>query len=306
MSRDARAAVRHLVVGAGGQVGGALRRALGAGTVGTWRDPPPGGLVADLEALGASPGLADDLLGRSGASVVHIAAGMTHVDGCEDDPGRARLVNRDAPAALARAARSAGARTVYFSTEYVFDGRAGPYGEDDRVNPLSAYGRTKLEGEEAVRAEDSRSLVVRTTVVYGPEEHGRNFAYQLLGRLRRGETMAAAQDQVSSPTYNADLATAVIELVGGGAEGILHVAGPEIMDRATFARRLAAAMGLDPAAIRPVATSSLGQRAPRPLDAGLRVDRLRELLPHLQLHDVERAVAHWGGTGPAPWGGSGG
>jgi dTDP-4-dehydrorhamnose reductase len=289
------------VVGAGGQVGGALRRVLGDRATGTWRNPPPGASALDLEAVVRSSGLAEDVIGRSGAEVVHVAAGMTHVDGCEDDPGRAHLLNRDAAAVLARAARAAGARTVYFSTEYVFDGTGGPYDETDAVNPLSVYGRSKLEGEEAVRGEDPRAVVLRTTVVYGPEEHGRNFAYQVAGRLRRGEPVTAPADQRSSPTYNADLAAAAVELAEQGVSGVVHVAGPEVMDRATFARRLAVATGFDAAAVGAVTTASLAQRAPRPLDAGLRVDRLRALLPDLPLHDVEGAVAEWERSGTPPW-----
>jgi dTDP-4-dehydrorhamnose reductase len=293
---------RHLVVGAGGQVGGALTRVLGPRAVGSWREPPPGQLAADLEDIGWSAGLAEDVLGRSEAAVVHIAAGMTHVDGCEDDPDRARLVNRDGPAALARAARAAGVRTVFFSTEYVFDGTDGPYDETDRTNPLSVYGRSKLEGEEAVLAQDGRALVVRTTVVYGPEGQGKNFAYQIVRRLRAGKGVTAPDDQRSSPTYNADLATAVVALVDGDAEGVVHVAGPEIMDRAAFARRLATATGFDAGEVRGVSTSSLDQRAARPLDAGLRIDRLRSLLPDLELHDVEAAVRDWEASGNTPWG----
>jgi dTDP-4-dehydrorhamnose reductase len=293
---------RVLVVGAGGQVGGALCAALGDRAVGTWRDPPPDGLAADLEELAARPGLAEDLVARAGPGAVVVAAGMTWVDGCERQPELAATVNRDGPAALARAAAAAGARTAYLSTEYVFDGTDGPFDEQRALRPLSAYGRSKAEGEAAVLEADPSALVVRTTVVYGPEAHGRNFAYQLAARLQRGEAMPVPGDQVSSPTYNRDLAAALVGLLDGGVGGVVNVAGPEVLDRAAFARRLAVAMGLDPGLVVPRTTAELGQVAPRPLDAGLVVARLRELLPDLPLRSPEEAVAHWAATAPpVPW-----
>jgi dTDP-4-dehydrorhamnose reductase len=225
---------------------------------------------------------------------------MTWVDGCEREPDLAGRVNRDGPAALAAAAAGCGARTVYLSTEYVFDGTKGPYGEEDPVRPLSVYGRSKLEGEQAVQKVDPGALVLRTTVVYGPEGHGRNFAYQLAARLGRGERMRVPGDQVSSPTYNRDLADGLVALADDGVSGVVNVAGPEIVDRATFARSLAERMGLDPALVEPVPTSALGQTAPRPLDAGLRIDRLRALLPGLFPRGVADAVADWERSAPPP------
>jgi dTDP-4-dehydrorhamnose reductase len=239
---------------------------------------------------------------RAAPEAVVVAAGMTWVDGCERRPEVAATVNRDGPAALARAAAAAGARTVYLSTEYVFDGTDGPYDEDRPLRPLSAYGRSKAEGEAAVREADPAALVVRTTVVYGPEAHGRNFAYQLAARLGRREAMTVPADQVSSPTYNRDLAAALVGLIDAGTTGVVNVAGPEVLDRAAFARRLAAAMGLDPGLVVPRTTAELGQEAPRPLDAGLEVGRLRRLLPDLPLRGPEEAVAHWAATAPpVPW-----
>jgi dTDP-4-dehydrorhamnose reductase len=296
--------VTALVIGAAGQVGGALLEALdarGERAVGTVSRVARAGCdVFDLAAAGDDPSIARDLLARHRPAVVLIAAGLTHVDRCEDEPDLARRINRDGPAALAAAARGLGARTVYYSTEYVFDGAGGPYREDDPPAAVSVYGESKLAGELAVAAADPDALILRTTVVYGPEQQGKNFCYQLAARLGAGERMRVPDDQVSTPTYNRDLAAATLALLDRGSGGVVHVAGPDCIDRATFARRVAARVGLDPSRIDAVPTSSLGQRARRPLRAGLATGRLEAL--GLALRGVEAAVDHWlAHPGGRPW-----
>jgi dTDP-4-dehydrorhamnose reductase len=209
---------------------------------------------------------------------VYCPAGLTHVDYCEDHPDEAFRVNRDAPAAAARVAAARGAGFVFYSSEYVFDGEAGPYGEDDPVHPVSVYGASKLEGERAAQAANPRTIVVRTTVVYGPEPQGKNFIYQLLARARAGEPMRAPSDQRSSPTYNVDLAAASVEQAERNLAGVFNVAGPLILDRFAFARLACEVFGLDDRRLSPVATEALGQRARRPLRAGLTIDRARAVL----------------------------
>jgi len=286
---------RGLIVGASGQVGGALAEVLGAANcIRTYGSHPlDGGLRLDLAEVAEHPALAHDVLARGPFDAVYVAAAMTNVDDCEQRPGDAMRVNRDGPAALARAAAATSARTVLFSTEYVFDGESGPYSEDDPPSPVSVYGQSKLAAEESVLAADPNALVIRTTVVFGPEARGRNFAYRLASELGAGRDLRAPADQVSSPTYCRDLAEATVALVAAGARGIVNVAGPEIMDRAEFARRLARAAGFRPERVVPVTTRDLQQRARRPLQAGLRVTRLRELVPNVRLRTVEEAVAHW-------------
>lgn len=218
------------------------------------------------------------LIASAEADWVFCPAALTHVDYCEEHPEEAFRLNRDAPAATARLAARRGAGFVYYSTEYVFDGTAGPYGEDDPVNPVSVYGRSKLEGERRVLEENRKTIALRTTVVYGPDPQEKNFVHQLLRRGRAGERMTVPADQVSSPTYNADLAEASVELAERGLGGVWNVAGTDILDRAAFARLACAVFGIDAGLVTPVSTASLGQSAPRPLRAGLRVERARATL----------------------------
>jgi dTDP-4-dehydrorhamnose reductase len=270
--------MRALVLGASGQVGGALCAALAARghhVVGTHHRVPG----ADTQPLDLADAAAvARLIDAVEPDCVFCAGALTHVDYCEEHVEETFRLNRDGPAAAARAAAKRGAGIVFFSTDYVFDGTAGPYAEDDLPNPLSVYGRSKLEAERLVRAENPRSVVVRTAVAYGPERQQKNFVYQLLGRLRAGEPMRVARDQRSSPTYNVDLAAATVELAERGITGVMHVAGPEVLDRYAFARLACEVFELDPRLLTPVLTAELAQRARRPLDAGLRVDRAERTL----------------------------
>jgi dTDP-4-dehydrorhamnose reductase len=270
--------MRALVIGASGQVGAALGDCLtarGHEWVGTYAHVPRPGLqpldITDHRGT-------ERLIAQTTPDWVFCVGALTFVDYCEEHPAEAFSVNRDAAAMAARAAGKHGAGVVYYSTEYVFDGENGPYAEDDPVRPISVYGQSKLEGERAVRDENARALIVRTTVVYGPEPQGKNTVYQTLRRARAGERLRIPSNQLSSPTYNVDLAAASVELVARGLGGVFHIAGPAVLDRHAFARLACQVFGLDETLLEAVPTSELGQRAARPLRAGLRIDRARTVL----------------------------
>jgi dTDP-4-dehydrorhamnose reductase len=272
--------MRAIVVGGSGQIGGWLLRTLagrGHEAVGTYQTVPQDGLVPlDAARLDEAAGF----VRGARPDVVFYPAGFTWVDGCERDPARAFAANLDQPMNLARASGEVGARFVYFSTDYVFDGHAGPYDEGAPPHPLSAYGRAKRDAELTLAdALGERMLVARTSWVFGPERQGKNFAYQLVRALGQGKALEAPSDQVSSPSYGPDVARAVVDLVEAGTSGLIHVVGPEVMGRVEFARAIARAFGLDPALIVAKTTAELGQGAPRPLNGGLLATRLDGLRP---------------------------
>jgi dTDP-4-dehydrorhamnose reductase len=271
--------MRAVVIGGSGQIGGWLLRLLaerGHEAVGTYATAAFPGLVqldaADLER-------AAQWVREQRPDVVFYPAGFTWVDGCERDPAHARAANVDQPLNLAHAAARLGARFVYFSTDYVFDGANGPYGEDDAPRPLSVYGQAKLEAEVALAEFGGMELTVRTAWVFGPERQGKNFAYQLVRSLRQGRPLVCPSDQVSSPSYAPGVAHAVLDLVEVEYSGLVHVAGPETISRPQFARAIADSFGLDPTLIVAKPTAELGQGAPRPLCGGLATRRLDSLLP---------------------------
>jgi len=282
--------MRALVIGGSGQVGAALEKILvarGHTAVATHHQVArPGTIHLDVRDAAAIARVITDVE----PDVIFCPAGLTVVDFCEDHPDEAFEANCEAPARAAALAAERSAAFVFFSTEYVFDGRAGPYAEDDPVAPLSVYGRSKLDGERAVMAANVRSLVVRTTVVYGEEPQGKNFIYQLRRRAAAGETSKVPADQRSSPTFNVDLATATVELVERATRGVVHVAGPSVIDRYAFARMACDVFELDTRLVVPVATADLQQRAARPLNAGLRIDRVRRQIT-TPLHDPAAGLA---------------
>lgn len=283
--------MRAVIIGGSGQIGGWLLRHLaerGHEAIGTYATVPTPGLIpldaADLSAAAA-------WLRSQSPDLVFYPAGFTWVDGCERDPDKARSANLDQPLNLARASAELGARFVYFSTDYVFDGVSGPYPETAPTRPLSVYGQAKRDAEETLERElGDLQLTVRTSWVFGPERQGKNFAYQLIRTLSAGKPLVCPSDQVSSPSYGPDVARAVVELVEDRQSGLIHVVGPEVLDRVRFARAIATAFGLDPGLIEGKTTEELGQGAPRPLQGGLLTPRLDAWRPGL-MRPLDAALA---------------
>ena len=267
--------MKFLILGASGLVGWNLMGAAGAAgheTVGTYHQHPQPGLVPlDVK----EPNAVARIFEAIRPDAVFYCSGWTWVDGCEGDRERAFRENAEFPAHAAQQAEKIGAQFVYFSTSYVFDGTAGPYGEDDKVCPLSAYGHSKLEGEKGVLNASGRAIIARTMGVYGPEPQEKNFVYQVRRNLAAGKSMLVPNDQFGNATYAPDLAAMAIELVRQGQRGIWNLAGPDPgVRRSEFARRIAQSYGLPLNLIEPCDTASLRQPAPRPLNAGLKIDKV--------------------------------
>lgn len=284
-----------LIVGASGQLGAALCAQLGDRALpAARRQLQPGWLHADLEHLAQNPKAAEHLIAQHQPAAVICAAGATDVERCESDHAWAAAANHLGPLALAQAAR--GIPFVVLSTDYVFDGsheNPGPYVETDQPNPLSIYGRTKLEGERSILAAHPQALVVRTTTVYGPDPQSKNFLYTLRRLLTSGQTMRVPTDQLATPTYNPDLAAAILALLDRRAAGLFHIAGPEFLSRYDFAVQACALLNLNPAQLQPVTTPELNQKAARPLLGGLRIDKLNALLGPSTMRPIDEGIHSW-------------
>jgi dTDP-4-dehydrorhamnose reductase len=197
------------------------------------------------------------------------AAAISNVERCEHQPEATRAVNVTGTLRLAVAAREAGATFVFLSSEYVFDGEAGPYGEDDPVSPVNEYGRQKVAVEQELAESGDDWIVARVSCVYGHERRRKNFVYQLLDALGEGRELKVPGDQVGTPTQAKNAATVIAELWAAGERGVFHVVGEDRMLRSDFGVVVAEELGLDSQLVRPTPTAELGLAAPRPLGAGL-------------------------------------
>jgi dTDP-4-dehydrorhamnose reductase len=284
------AASRFLVLGAGGLVGRHIRAALaGRNAFYTYRrDAPPGDIQLDITDAAATQRIVSDVA----STVVVLAAADAYVERCEREPESTWKVNVDAAAIVAEAARAIGALLVIFSSEYVFDGTAGEYREEDQRRPINEYGRQKVALED-IALDTGRGLVCRTSGVFGNDPNRRNFVCQLVDRLRTGQTFEVPSDQLVTPTYAPSLAEAVVQLADRALTGVFHVAGPDVMGRVEFARAAASAHGLDPELLRPRLTSELHLAARRPARCGLRTDKLRVTLgrPLVSVREALRELA---------------
>jgi len=209
--------------------------------------------------------------------VVHCAA-YTAVDRAEGEEEAAFALNARGTRNVALACREHGALLVTFGTDYVFDGTSErPYSENDPTGPLSAYGRSKLAAEEAVREVAPDFLLLRTQWLFGA--HGRNFVSSILDRAGRGEELRVVSDQKGSPTYSLDLADAVKRLLDAGSRGIFHFSNEGETTFFGYAAFLLAHTGNKEARLSALSTSDLSRDAypaPRPLYAVLSKKKYRE------------------------------
>jgi len=293
---------RSLIIGAGGQVGAQLYLILSGHPknvipICTSRRPEAEGwLSIDLAVLRVLRDV-ESALNAYELDAIYCAGGMTNVELCESEPEKAMHTNCDGPALLAQFAAQNGLAFAYFSTDYIFDGGNGPYEEQASAHPLSVYGRSKWEGEQAVLAAHPSALILRTTTVYGPDEGRKNFLYMLRRNLLEGAEFRVARDQWTTPTFNRDLAAAAVMLVNKSGRGIYNVCGSEWMSRFELAHRAAAFWKLNEGKIIGVDTKELRQVAKRPMKGGLLIDKLVRLYPEIKMHTVEAALWEWGSAG---------
>ena len=237
-------------------------------------------MKVSLEKLLKDPTACSELIFSLRPQVIYICAAYTWVDGCEHDELKAFNINSFAPKQLAEEAQKVGAKVVYFSSDYIFDGSDGPYHESCSPNPINVYGRSKYEGEKLVLEACPEALILRTTIVYGPEEQGKNFVYQLVDSLQQGKEFWCAEDQIGTPTYNRDLVRMTLGLLRVNAKGVYNCVGKEVFDRYSFACECAAFLGYSVTLIKSLKTSlDVEQvKAKRGLKLGLTMKKTMKVL----------------------------
>jgi dTDP-4-dehydrorhamnose reductase len=191
---------------------------------------------------------------------------MTDVDGCETDPQRAAEVNSEGTLNVARACRDCGAAMLYMSTGMIYNGRkTGPYIEYDVPDPVNAYGRTKYEGELAVRRHLKRFYILNTCWVFGGGPEDKKFVAKIIELGRSRDKIEIVDDTFGSPTYTADLSRAIGSILKEEIPfGRYHCAGRGCVNRVELTKEIFSAAGIESCEIIPVPSSRFDVPAPRP------------------------------------------
>ncbi|MBM4127916.1 MAG: dTDP-4-dehydrorhamnose reductase [Nitrospira sp.] len=271
--------MRVLITGSGGQLGSDLCRMLGNETV----------IRQDLPEFDLTQPAIEAQIEKARPDIIIHAGAYTDVDGSERNPDMAMAVNRDGTARVARAAAQVGARLIYVSTDYVFDGTATvPYTEQVVPNPINAYGMSKWLGEQAVLASGADALVVRTAWLYG--HYGKNFVKSIMRAARREPGLSVVSDQRGCPTFAEDLASALIALMMMKVGGVIHVTNRGACTWHEFAVAIVREMGLT-LPVASISTEEAGRLAKRPRFSVLNQDRLVSL--GVQMPEWRRSLAQF-------------
>lgn len=252
--------MKLLITGANGQLGRELRALLD----GDSRFDPT---YTDVEELDiTSPDAVNSMVNALAPDYIINCAAYTAVDRAEDDEATALLINARAVEILATAAASMGARMIHVSTDYVFDGNGNrPYREDDAPNPVSAYGRTKLAGEQVLqRILPEQSVILRTAWLYSP--HGKNFVKTMLELGRARDQLRVVYDQVGSPTLATDLARAIITVMTAAEwhPGIYHYTNEGAISWYDFTKAIHRLAGITNCDVQPCLSHEFPAKAHRP------------------------------------------
>jgi dTDP-4-dehydrorhamnose reductase len=210
-------------------------------------------------------------------AVIHTAA-MTNVDQCETLKQDCWKTNVESVVYLTKLCERYNSHLVHVSTDFVFDGLSGPYAETDQPNPVSYYGKSKLEAERIVSQANTLWTIIRTIIIYGviEDEKRSNLVLWVKRSLEQGKSIQVINDQFRAPTLAEDLASACIESVLKGFGGLFHVSGPETKCILDLAYEVCDCFGLDKSLIVPVSSAVLNQPAKRPPKTGFIIEKARK------------------------------
>lgn len=230
-------------------------------------------------------------------AVIHAAA-IADIDFCEAHRNTAWQVNAGVTQRLAHLCREYGARLVFVSTDNVFDGEKGPYSEEDEPAAINYYAETKLAAERAVMSLGVNYVVARTALVLGfpPWGSGNSFLSRMTPVLREGKRLGVPENEIRSPIDVVTLARALLELAMADCEGLIHLAGNDVLNRCEMVRRIAWGLGFSPDLVYPNNPETIPGRAPRPRDVSLSNKKARKCLrtPMKDLLDGLRLVTESG------------
>lgn len=221
-------------------------------------------------------------------SVIINCAAFTNVDKCETERELSWKINVDGVKNLIIAAKKNDVKIVHFSTDYVFDGKNGPYDELSVPNPVSFYGREKLASENSLITSGINYTIIRTLVLYGTGNNVKpNFALWMLDNLRNNRPVNIVTDQISNVTMIDDLAYGTLKIIEKNCRGIYNIAGSDILSRYDFAMNMCDVFNLNKKLVFPITTESLNQPAPRPLKSGLIILKMESELGFKPMDSIE-------------------
>ncbi|MEO8210232.1 MAG: dTDP-4-dehydrorhamnose reductase [bacterium] len=202
--------------------------------------------------------------------VIINCAAYINVDMCEIEREVSWKLNVDGVKNLIIAAKRIDSKIIHYSTDYVFDGKNGPYTENSVPNPISFYGREKLASENALITSDIKFAIIRTLVLYGIGNNVKpNFALWMIDKLKENQPVNIVTDQISNVTMIDDLAFGTLKIIENKCTGIYNIAGSDILSRFEFALKVCEVFKFNKNLVIPITTASLNQPAPRPLKSGL-------------------------------------
>ncbi len=207
--------------------------------------------------------------------VIHCAA-FTNVDQCEIEREKAWDVNVLGTEKVATACQKISAKLVYVSTDFAFDGKKSMYTEKDEPNPVNWYGKTKVEGEKRVEVIDDY-VIARTSVLYGWHKN-LNFVTWVIQQLKSKTPIRIVTDQYTCPTFADNLADCLLDICVHDIHGLYHVTGSERINRHDFALKIAYTFGLDTTLITPILSEELNQKAERPKDSSLSIEKVKTVV----------------------------
>ena len=261
--------LKTAVIGAGGYIGRHLWQAYG--NLGTTHRPAEGLVTLDVR----QPDMAALKLVENGVQSVILAAAKPLIGYCEKEPAASREVNVTGTLEAVRQLEAMKLQTIWFSSDYVFDGRLGGYTDDAQPSPGTEYGRQKAEVERAIPQLTDNYLILRLSKTYGTLRGDRTLLDEMAALLMSGGEVTAASDQLFSPTHIDDVVGAVQALQARGARGLYNLSCGEDWSRFQIAQALARALNVQASRVRSIQLHDLASMAGRPLNTTLRSDRLQ-------------------------------
>lgn len=225
--------------------------------------------IADLEQIKST-------LSIFNPDVIINLAALTDVDACELNPDKAYLLNTKSVEMLTN---NFDGQFIQISTDYVFDGYNGPYSEEDKTDPLSIYGKTKLKAEKILQDYKNNWCILRTNVLFDYfHKTEASFFNWIINSLKLNKSINVVDDQWNNPTWTKNLAEIIEHVINKNVEGIYNYGGADYLNRFEFAQIIADIFNLDKTLILPISTESLNQSAPRPLKGGLKIEKIEQEL----------------------------